>query len=130
MKKLFLFATLALFALNVNAQEESATTSTDGTGGFAKGDVYLSGSVGINSTKQDDLKSNNFVFMPSVGYFLSENIALELGLSIGSAENEAEDKTNTFGADLGARYFFTPASQFSFTVGAGFGYASTKFEAN
>ncbi|MFD2824749.1 outer membrane beta-barrel protein [Lacinutrix iliipiscaria] len=127
MKKLFLFAALALFALNVNAQEEKAT---DGTGGFAKSDIYLSGTVGINTWKQDDAKSNSYAFMPSVGYFLSDNIALELGLSVGGGEDTGENKTNTFGANLGARYFFTPANQFSFTVGAGFGYMSSKYEPN
>lgn len=129
MKKLILCAAVAVFALtSVNAQEENATT--DGTGGFAKGDLFISGTVGINSWKQDDLKSNSYSFMPSVGYFLSDNIALELGVAIGGGEDTNEDKTSTIGADLGARYFFTPSNQFSFTVGAGFGYMSTKSEPN
>ncbi|MCD2259357.1 outer membrane beta-barrel protein [Psychroserpens luteolus] len=125
MKKLLLIAAVAVFGFtNVNAQDENTT------GGFEEGDVYVSGTVGYNSTKEGDLKTNRFDFMPTVGYFVSENIALEANLSIGSAENAADDKTTTFGGGLGATYFFTPANQFSFTVGAGVSYANSKFEPN
>ncbi len=128
MKKLLLCAAIAVFGFtNLNAQDEEEAGST---GGFAKSDIYVSGTVGFNSTKFGDSKSNDFVFMPSVGYFLTENIALELGLSIGSSEDTGENKRSTFGGELGARYFFTPAKQFSFTVGAGFSYMSSKLEPN
>lgn len=125
MKKLLLMAAVAVFGFtNVNAQDENTT------GGFAEGDVYVSGSVGFSTTKVADFKSNDFNFSPAVGYFISDNIALEANLLIGSGEDFDEDKTSTFGAGLGATYFFTPSSQFSFTVGAGVSYASTKFEPN
>jgi outer membrane protein W len=116
---------IAVFGLsNVNAQDENTI------GGFEKGDVYVSGSVGFSNTKVADFKSNNFNFSPSVGYFISENIALELNLLIGSGENFNEDKTTAFGAGLGATYFFTPSDQFSFTLGAGATYVNDKFEPN
>ncbi|WP_299336185.1 OmpW family outer membrane protein [uncultured Psychroserpens sp.] len=125
MKKLLLMAAVAVFGFtNVNAQDENTT------GGFAKDDVYVSGTVGFSNTKVADVKSNEFTFSPAVGYFISDNIALEANLLVGSGEDFDEDKTSTFGAGLGATYFFTPSSQFSFTVGAGVAYASSKFEPN
>ena len=109
---------------NINAQDDSTT------GGFAKGDVYVSGSVGFSNTKIADFKSNEFTFSPEVGFFLTENISLEAGLIIGSSEDFNEDKSSSFGGAIGANYFFTPAKQFSFMVGAGVAYTSTKFEPN
>lgn len=124
MRKLLLVAAAAVFGLSsVNAQNNEATT-----GGFEKGDVFISGTVGVSTSKQDELKSNQFELSPSVGYFVSENIALELGLSVGSGEDVSENKTNNFGAQIGATYFFTPANQFSFSVGAGFGYETQKVD--
>tara|TARA_R110002111_G_scaffold57012_3_gene96821 strand:+ start:3883 stop:4467 length:585 start_codon:yes stop_codon:yes gene_type:complete len=123
MKKLLFTAAIAVLGFtNVNAQEEATTT------GFAKGDLFVSGSVGFNSSKTGDAKSNNLNFSPSVGYFISENIALEVNLMIGSGEDAVDTKTTDLGAGLGATYFFTPSNKFSFTVGAGFGYANSKVE--
>ncbi|MFT4611274.1 MAG: outer membrane protein W [Glaciecola sp.] len=124
MKKLLLIAAVAVFGFsNVNAQDEKTTT-----GGFAEGDVYVSGTVGFNSSAFGDAKSNDLTFSPSVGYFISENIALEANLLIGSGENVLDTKRSSFGGGLGATYFFTPSDQFSFTVGAGVNYASNKVE--
>jgi len=123
MKKLLLMAAVAVFGLsNVNAQDDTTT------GGFAEGDLFVSGSLGYNSTKMGDFKTNTFEFSPSVGYFITENIALELNLLVGTSTDEDDDKSSNFGAGLGATYFFTPASQFSFTVGAGVAYSTFKFE--
>ncbi|MEM5566220.1 OmpW family outer membrane protein [Psychroserpens sp. AS72] len=126
MKKLLLMAAVAVFGFsNVNAQDENTT------GGFAEGDVYVSGTVGFTSQSQDEAKTNNLSFSPTVGYFISENIALEFNLLVGSSKQEfggAEDKQSQFGAGLGATYFFTPSEQFSFTLGAGVAYVSSKEE--
>ncbi len=108
----------------INAQDEATT------GGFAKGDVYASGSVGYSNTTVADFKSNEFTFSPQVGFFLTENIALEAGLIFGSSEDFSEDKTSSFGGSIGANYFFTPAKQFSFVLGAGVAYTNSKFEPN
>ena len=117
---------VAVFAFtNVNAQDENTTA------GFAKGDIYVSGTVGFNSQTQDEEKINNLKFSPTVGYFVSNNIALEFNLLFGSQKEEFEgfeEKMSQFGAGLGATYFFTPDSQFSFTVGAGLAYVSSKEE--
>jgi outer membrane protein W len=87
--------------------------------------------LGFNSGKQGDFKTNTFDFVPAVGFFVSDNIALEANLIVGSGKDEFgefEDKVSSFGGALGATYFFTPASRFSFTVGAGLSYVSSKFE--
>lgn len=128
MKKLLLLTAVAVFGLsNVSAQEENKTT----TGGFAKGDVYASGTVGFSSAKQDEAKSSAFTFSPSAGYFINDNIALEAILIYGSSTVEdggPEEKTTSFGGGLGATYFFTPGKQFSFIVGAGVTYVNSKSE--
>ena len=125
MKKVLLIAAVAVFGLtSANAQDENTT------GGFAKGDVYASGTVQFSNTKVADIKSNEFTFSPAVGYFINDNIALELNVLVGTGEDFNEDKTSTFGAGLGATYFFAPANQFSFTLGAGVSYANSKFEPN
>jgi len=125
MKKLLFMAAVTVFGFTtINAQEKTTT------GGFSNGDLYVSGTVGFNSTKQGNVKSNELSFLPTVGYFVSDNIALEFSLLVGTGEDAAEDKTSTFGAGLGATYFFTPSDQFSFTVGAGVSYATAKEEFN
>ena len=122
MKKLLLMTAVAVFGFaNVSAQEED-------TAGFAKGDVYVSGTVGFTSASQDEVKQNNLNFSPSVGYFITDNIAAEFGLIVGSNKVENGDFERTlsdFGAALGANYFFTPSSKFSFIIGAGLTYVST-----
>lgn len=124
MKKLLLSAAIAVLGLSqVNAQD-------DVTGGFNNGDLYVSGSLGFNSTKQGDFKSSGVDFSPSVGYFISDNIALELNLLIGSTKDEDDDKNTSIGAGLGANYFFTPTNQFSFTLGAGVAYINDTYKPN
>ena len=72
MKKLLLSA-VAVFAFTfANAQDGE---------GFSKGDVFISGSVGFNSSKQGDAKSNEFSFSPAAGYFLTENITKSFVMS-------------------------------------------------
>lgn len=125
MKKVILSA-MAVFALSfANAQE--------GTG-FSQGDLFATGSVGFNSDKMDEAKGNEFYFRPEVGYFLTENIALGLGIDFGSAKNDGLDaysdayKTNSFGAEVFGRYYFTPASQFSLFGQFGIGFGNVKAE--
>ncbi|MEH6537483.1 MAG: outer membrane beta-barrel protein [Psychroserpens sp.] len=132
MKKLLLMAAVAVFGLsNVNAQDEKTT------GGFTKGDVYVSGTVGYNNTKFGDIKTDQLTFAPTAGFFITENISLEATLLVGSGEatidldgDSVGVDNSTFGGGLGATYFFTPASQFSFIVGAGVSYTNSKIEFN
>ena len=93
MKKLFLFAALALFGfINANAQGESE--NNDGSPyGWSKGDVYLSGSVGIWSTKMGDSKDNQFNIMPQAGFLVTDHIAV--GAQFGYMSSKSETNSNT-----------------------------------
>ncbi|WP_445722108.1 outer membrane beta-barrel protein [Flavobacterium sp.] len=123
MKKLVLSA-VAVFAFTfANAQEGEGA-------GFSKGDVFISGSVGFDSTKQGDAKSNEFTFSPAAGYFLTENIAAGVRLNVVSGENTDESTYSQFGADVFGRYYFTPGSKFSVfgELAVGFGNEKTERE--
>ncbi|MGX7666877.1 outer membrane beta-barrel protein [Flavobacterium pedocola] len=106
----------AVFAFGfANAQEE---VKEAGNGGFAKGDLFVSGAFGFSSDKTGDAKSSSFEIEPKVGYFVTENIAIGAKLGFGSekaedaAGNETQDDSSfTFGAF--GRYYMTPANQFS-----------------
>ena len=115
MKKLLLLAAFAVFALTTtNAQDEDSM-------GFAQSDLYVSGTLGFASISGGDADGTAYNFSPSVGYFLTDNIALEGSLSYGNAGG---DNSSSFGIGAGARYFLAPASQFSLTLGAGLNYNS------
>ena len=122
MKKVLLSAVALLAFGFANAQEEEK-----GNGGFAKGDVFVSGAVTLSSAKKGDFKANAFEIAPKVGYFVTENIAV--GASVGfqslKFDNGAADATNS-GLGLGAfgRYYFTPADKFSLFAELGFDYTS------
>lgn len=120
MKKLLFTTLIAVLSLvSVNAQDKVQAT------GFAKGDVYVSGSLNFASVSVAGADSTSAIeFSPSVGYFVSDNIAVEALLMIGSIK----DTSSNFGFGLGANYFFTPASKFSFTVGAALAYDSESYE--
>ncbi len=122
MKKV-LFSAVALLAFGfANAQEEEK-----GNGGFAKGDVFVSGAFTLSSAKTGDFKESSFEIAPKVGYFVTENIAV--GATIGYQSNKlddgSDDVSNT-GLGLGAfgRYYFTPASKFSLFAELGVDYTS------
>jgi hypothetical protein len=128
MKKIIL-TVAAVFALSfANAQDKKETTG----GGFGQGDIYLTGNVGFSSEKTGDVKDDSFELRPGVGYFLTENLALVGELRYKSqTENSgaplADDfKTTTIGLAVGVDYFWTPASQFSLSLGGRLGYASVK----
>lgn len=106
MKKLLLTAA-AVFAFGfANAQESNGE-------GFGKGSMFLSGTVNYSSQKTDDLKVNEFTVAPKFGYFVSENIALGLGLGLANGkvnsdgDTVAENKTTSFGAF--GRYYIKTA---------------------
>lgn len=115
MKKIIL-AAIAVMAFGfANAQ----------TTGFSKGDVFISGAFKIGSEKTGDSKSNNFVLIPSAGYFVSQNIAL--GGKLGFSSDKINDaKENSFTVGAFGRYYFTPASQFSIFGQAGVDYTNSK----
>ena len=130
MKKLILSAA-ALFAFGfANAQD--ATTTTGGKG-FSNGDVFISGRVGISSQSTGEVKNSTFSIAPQLGFFVSDNIAI--GAMIGYEGTTQEDgidpdeyKTSTFVVGGFARYYATPASDFSFFGELGIEYAMGKEE--
>ncbi|TPN88982.1 outer membrane beta-barrel protein [Aquimarina algicola] len=125
MKKLILSA-IAVFAFTfAQAQEES------GTPGFAKGDLFISGAIGINSEETGDFKTSSFTIAPRAGYFLTENIAagLRLGYTARNVEQgNADFDVNTFQIGAFGRYYATPTNRFSLFGELGFGYFSTDDE--
>ena len=123
MKKVLLFAAFAAFAMtSVNAQDDSS--------GFAKSDIYMTGTVGFNSSTASsnvagsvDVDNSGTEFSPAVGYMMSDNIALEAGLGYESADDGSSETTiTTF--SVGARWFMNPTDKFSLSVGAGLGFGS------
>ena len=118
MKKLLFLTAIAVFVFTtVNAQDEQYMSE----GGFAKSDLYISGSVGLASVSSDGNSNTAYSISPAIGYFLSDNIALEADLTYSDA---GVDDSSAFGIGLGAVYYFSPAEQFSFGIGGGFDYNS------
>ena len=127
MKKVIL-SVAAVFAFGfANAQE---TVSE----GFSKGDVFINGALSFGSTKTGDSKATGFEVAPSVGYFVTENIAV--GVRLGFASNKqdvvepivGELKQTSIAAGAFGRYYFTPASKFSFFGELAAEYNNTKSE--
>ena len=124
MKKLLLFAAFAAFAMtSVNAQDEDSS-------GFAKSNIYMTGTVGFNSSTESsnitgdtDTDNSSTTFSPTIGYMLTDNIALEAGLGYESNDfGESETTITTF--SVGARWFMNPTDKFSLSVGAGLGFGT------
>ena len=125
MKKIIL-TVAAVFALSfANAQEK-------GSEGLASGDVLLTGDFNFSSTSTGDAKTGDLTLSPGVAYMMSDNLAVigQLAISSGTDDDGAgtEIKTSGFGVAAGVRYFLTPASKFSLSVGAQVEYASAKAE--
>jgi len=122
MKKMFLTAIAVCTLTFMNAQED----------GFSKGDIFISGSFGLDSQSTGDIKSSSFEITPRVGFFVSDNIAVGARIGYTSSKEEVpftgEQKTNTINAGAFGRYYFTPSSKFSVFGELGFEYASSKQE--
>ncbi|AUC76779.1 outer membrane beta-barrel protein [Olleya sp. Bg11-27] len=109
MKKLLFTAAVAVLGFtSVNAQDEMTTV-----GGFEEGDVFVEGNFGFGSTndKNTEIKTSSFDFNPKVGYFLSDELAVGVELSLNTDKTtddvaDSENKNNTFGAGVFARYYF------------------------
>ena len=129
MKKIIL-TMAAVFALTfANAQDKKEKSTGEG---FSSGDLYLTGTAGFSSTKDQGTKTDGFTLSPGLGYFITDNIALEGQLSFTSSKKDDSVnpvvKNTGFGIAAGAKYFWTPASKFSLSLGANVSYMSTKQE--
>ncbi len=122
MKKIFLLAVAIITFGFANAQDTGS--------GFSKGDLFITGAVGVGSQKTGDQKLSSLEFSPKAGYFISNNIALGLALGLNSTKDDNGVNTlvkvnrTSFGAF--GRYYFTPGSQFSVFGQLGFDISSTK----
>ena len=123
MKKIILSLAAVLAFSAANAQDKK-----QGTEGFAKGDLFVTGAFTISGTndKNTEEKTSFFEFAPQVNYFVTENISL--GAKIGYSSEKAEDNgvdtqdDSTLTLGLVGRYYFTPASKFSLFGQLGFDY--------
>lgn len=141
MKKVLLSAVALVAFTFANAQEESKGF------GFAKGDVLVEGNLAFGSSKSTDsfngtdleeTKTSSFTFTPKVGYFVTDKLAVGAELGVGSGKQEVtdfvantntENKGNSFGAGVFARYYFLDLGQrFKTYAEAGVGFGSTKWE--
>jgi outer membrane protein len=107
MKKIIL-SVVAIMAFGfANAQDKKEASF-----GFAKGDIYLGGRVSYSSTTTDpgtpgssSVKTTSTRLAPEVGYFISDNFALTLGLDSTSSDN-GTTKPTALDINLGGRYYF------------------------
>jgi outer membrane protein len=98
--------------------------------GFSNGDLFISGSIGINSSEREGaFKTTGFEIEPKIGFFVTEKIAIggKLGFSSDKTENaigvETTDET-TFIVGAFGRCYSTPVSQFSLFGELGVDYSS------
>lgn len=115
---------LALFAV----QSGSAQESNDHNG-FKKGDQFVSGLVGYSSTSYaNKSKEKSIKVSPRYGYFLTDFLAVggRLGYNYNiqkSREKVTTSKSQSYVAELFARYYLLPGSKFSAfgEIAAGYG---------
>ena len=124
MKKIIL-TVAAVFALSfANAQDKKENSE-----GLAKGDLVLTGSFSISNSKAvTGVKTDGLTIAPGLGYMIDNNWAL-VGQIDYTSETVANDKTSGLGIGAGVRYFWTPASKFSLSLGGQLSYATIKYDA-
>jgi outer membrane protein len=120
-KAIFTISIILLTTIMVNAQKSSE--------GFLKGNSFLSGQFAFNSESTGDLKTTSFDFSPTVGFFLSNNVAI--GVQMGVSSNQSKFKSTKISEEQGfsggilARYYVNPTSKFSVFGSAALGFGST-----
>lgn len=100
--------------------------------GFRKGDAFISGLVGFNSTSHSNgFKETEIKFSPRFGYFLNDFTALggRLGYGYHREKNNAGQRiteNSTIVAEVFSRYYLLPGSQFSVFGELAVGFGTTK----
>ncbi len=127
MRKIIL-SVIALLSINfTNAQSKIE--------GFSKGSIYASGSFGINYTSDKKVPTTSMDnnFSPSLGYFVTSNLAIGTKVNFGWLTTPGNDggalyevKSIKRGIGVFGRYYFTPANRFSLITNLGVDYNSTK----
>lgn len=129
MKKILL-SVAAVFAFGfANAQEEMKSESEYG---FAKGNIFVEGSLKISS--DDD--SSSFSFNPKLGFMITDQIAVGGDLDFGSSKQDRisigdpDMKSSNWGIGAFARYNFLELNNKRFVAygEVGLGFSSTKVE--
>ena len=122
MKKMIMLLALLTFGYT-HAQEKNEAEPF----GFAKGNLFLEGELSISSAKGTETdegvedyenKISSTIITPKIGYFISDRFAAGVGLTYANGKGTItellndgttavkEDKTNGFGAEVFARYYF------------------------
>ncbi|MFM2229096.1 MAG: hypothetical protein RL607_354 [Bacteroidota bacterium] len=105
MKKIILSMVAVLALSTANAQDKKDSKGF----GFSEGDIYVGGLLSYTSQKDDNgttsVTTSGYTIAPEAGYFLSDNFAITAGISLGNTDNGTV-KTNTFGVNVGGRYYF------------------------
>jgi outer membrane protein len=122
MKKIILSVVAVMAFGFANAQDKK-----EGGAGLASGDLYLTGTFGISNEKEGDRKEDSMTIRPGVGYMFSDNMSIEgsLGYTSGKTTDAAGNDTSDmsgFGLSAGVKYFFTPADNFSLSIGGALSY--------
>jgi hypothetical protein len=138
MKKLFILALMALTAVSADAQRKRTRTAT------SQGNFVVRAGLGFNYDKSDpDGPSSNtyteFMFKPSVGYMVVDN--LELGVNIGITNSNEENitvltpslqktitKDNDINFGIYAQKYFPLNNWFAFTTSADLGLSTGSFK--
>lgn len=98
------------------------------------GGMVLGGQFNFSSSESGGSSTNTFGFAPEFGYFVADNLAIGLGLSIGNTKQDGgltDYVHNSFGIAPAARYYvFTPNDRFAFFGHAQLSFASGKTEYN
>lgn len=132
MKKTLLFFAFTILSITISFAQDKE----DSNFGFSEKDIFLSGSITYNNTEQGDFENSFFSFSPSVGFFVSEHVALKGGLIVGSSKFDNTVNTlnsnerKSLGVSLGADYFFSPEKQFSFLLNLNASYERVSLEDN
>ncbi len=115
-KNVFIILFLIFISNSVFSQKvKSVSKPTSSSYGFSKGDFIITGAFGVKSTSVGGTSSTSFKILPSLGYFVSEKIAI--GGTLGYQQNGAGNgnaATNDFIVGLFGRYYMKPKSQFTF----------------
>ncbi len=137
MKKIILSAA-ALFVVALSSAQETSTNTGGGDDlGFAKGDIFMSGSIGYRGESTGDFKFNQFNISPRLGFFVSDNIAVGAMIGYESTTNDtfievlddsAEITENMLTLGAFGRWYASPASQFSFFAELGLNYNTMNSE--
>jgi hypothetical protein len=111
------------------SQSTSYRSGSSSQLGFKKGDIFVTGTFGYVSKSNGGTSEGTFAIKPGVGYFINDKLAV--GGTIGFQNTSTKPSgggssasTSEFGIGLMARYYTTPASQFSLFAEGGFEFTS------